>query len=240
MLAPAVSFNLYYIILKRGAAGLRAAAGDPELRLFAAILGVSAITICAGLISNATFDSAFNAISASIFQSVSILTTTGYVSADFNLWPLLCVMILFLLMFVGSCGSSLGGGLKTFRALLLIKLIGRGIFIRQYPNAVFQIKAAEKAVPAEALSKAAGCFFIYISLFAIGSLLISLDNMGLTRSAGAVISALGNVGPMFCESGSPLDYSGFSYRSKLLLALLMLSGKLIFSYGTERLYASKL
>ena len=238
MLLSAVNFNLHYLVLRYGAAGLREASGDPEFKLFTAILSISVIAVIVNLISNVTFVSGSETIRGSVVQSVSILTTTGYVRADFNAWPLFSVMILFSLMFAGSCGSSLGGGLKIFRVLFLAKLIGRGIFIRQHPNAVFQIKISEKAVQGEALSKAAGYFFLYISLFAIGVILVSLDGAGLLRSAGAAISALGNAGPMFCESGSPLDYSGFSYGSKLLLSLLMLTGKLIFSYGTEKLYAS--
>jgi len=238
MLLSAISFNLYYLILRRGAAGLRAFSADAELRLFTAVLIVSCALINADLILNDTFDSSVETAGASVVQTISILTTTGYVRTDFNAWPLFSAMILFSLMFVGSCGSSPGGGLKVVRVLLLFKLIARGILIRQHPNAVIQIKFSDKAVSREALSKSAGYFFLYVSLIAAAAILISPDGLGLLRSAGAAASALGNIGPMFCENGAPLDYSEFSNSSKILLSLLMLSGKLIFSYGTEKLNAS--
>lgn len=238
MLVSAISFNLYYRLIRRRPSGFRAVSVDPEFKFFIAILLAAVTLISANLILSGTCNSAAGAIRYSAFQSVSILTTTGYLKSDISSWPLFSAMILFSLMIIGSCGSSPGGGLKVIRILTLLKLIGRGIIVRQQPNAVVPIKFALRTISADAASRVAGAFFLYISLVAAGSVLISIDNAGLTRSVSAVISALGNIGPMFCENGASLDYSGFSYHSKLLLSLLMLAGKLFFSYGTGKINAS--
>ncbi|MCL1982918.1 MAG: TrkH family potassium uptake protein [Clostridiales bacterium] len=217
MATGAINYSLICQALRRKA---KTILRDPELRLFIAIAAVSAMAIGADL--------AFRGLGslAAVVQAISILTTTGYVTADAASWPLFCIMVLFLLMFVGACSSSAGGGLKVVRIIMVFKLIGRGVFIRLHPNAVVSIKLLDQAMPSDIVSKAANYVFLYIVVIFAGSMLISFDAPSMMSGISAVASSLGNIGPMFSEAGLSTDYTVFSWPARLLLALLMLIGRL--------------
>ncbi|MCL1810208.1 MAG: TrkH family potassium uptake protein, partial [Clostridiales bacterium] len=193
---------------------------DPELKLYFTIIAVSTIAVSAGLSYGGLQGS------AAAIQTVSIMTTTGFVTADSAAWPLFCKMILFSLMFVGACSSSAGGGLKVVRVLMVFKLMGRGVFVRLHPNAVVSIKLYDQTMPGDMVSKAASFVFLYAVVFFAGSLLVSFDTPDLVSGVSAAASSLGNIGPMLCEAGMSTDYTVFSPFSKLVLSLLMVLGRL--------------
>ena len=217
------SFTLYYLAARRG---LRELLNDSEFQLFILIIVAAITTISTMLIANDVFDSTLHTVKYAAVQVVSIVTTTGYVAADFNSWPFFCKMILFSLMLVGGCSSSAAGGMKIIRVLIVFKLISRGIFIKLHPNAFVSIKLYDKRMSGDVVSKTVSFVFLYIVVIFAGSILISLDNIDMMGTVSAVVSSLGNIGPMLSESGLATGYAIFSYPSKLLLSLLMLMGRL--------------
>ena len=223
MFIGGTNFPLMYLALSRGISEF---AENTEFKLYIGIIFAASASIFAGLIYNSTFEFAYEAAAGSVLQTLSIVTTTGFSAAAFNSWPLFCKMILFMLMFVGGCSYSAAGGLKVIRILTAFKLMTRGFFIRLHPNAFVSIKIFDKTMQGFEVSKVAYYIFFYISIIVAGVVLISLDTTDIMTCISAVVSSVGNIGPMFCESGSPTDYSIFSNPSKLLLALIMLAGSI--------------
>ncbi len=167
-----------------------------------------------------------------LFQATSIMTGTGYASADFNQWGEALKLILLLLMFFGGCAGSTTGSVKVVRALLSFKFIAREIRKVVHPNAVIPIRLGRRTVPESALSGILSFLVLYITTFAVGSVLLLLDAhwsgrpLSLFEGIGVAASALGNVGPAFGVAGPMASYAEFSDASKHLLTLLMVAGRL--------------
>ena len=162
----------------------------------------------------------------SLFQVSSILTTTGFATTDFNLWPTFSKMLLLMLMFIGGCSSSTGGGVKVVRILVLLKLIKRGIATRLHPNAVVTVKLNNQTVPADTVTAIANHAFLYIAVVFISTLLITLNNFDLVTCFTSVLTCIGNIGPGFELVGPASNFSFYAAPSKLLLSFLMLAGRL--------------
>jgi trk system potassium uptake protein TrkH len=223
MIAAGVNFNLYYDLIK---GRWRVFLGDNELRLYLGIIGFSVIVIALNLWFSGTYGSVFQSIRYAFFQTSSIITTTGFASADFDLWPTFSKMILFTLMFIGGCSASTAGSIKVIRILIVAKLIKREMFRRMHPRAVVPVKIDGRPVPSGTVSSIASFVFLYMTLFALGTILISIEDFGFVVSASAVAATLGNVGPGFELVGPVMNYSIFSDASTLLLSFLMLAGRL--------------
>ncbi len=223
MLLAATNFTLYYYVLK---GRWKDFFSDSELRLYLLIVAISVLLIAFNLWLNDSYNSMGQSVRYALFQSASIITTTGYASANYDLWPAFSKMILFILMFIGGCSSSTGGGIKVIRILLLFKLLRRGVGIRLHPRAVFSTKINEKPIPADTISAVVSFIFLYMGIYFVGTLLLSLENFDLITTASAVAACLGNIGPGFNLVGPVLNYSIFSDLSKLMLSILMLVGRL--------------
>ena len=222
MVLAGTNFTLYYYILK---GHWREFFGDSEFRCYMIIFCSAVILIALDLwLRNCySFGKSFQ---YSMFQSASIMTTTGFATADFDLWPTFSKMILFLLMFIGGCSSSTSGGIKVIRFLLLFKYLKRGIAIRLHPRAVVSIKINDKPIPADTISAVINFVFLYVGVFFLGTILISLENFDLITTSSAVAACLGNIGPGFSLVGPVLNFSIFSDFSTFLLAIIMLIGRL--------------
>ena len=223
MVLAGTNFSLYYYVLR---GHWKEFFSDSELRLYLLIISVSAILIAGNLWFSNYYETFGKSLRYSLFQSASIITTTGFATADFELWPTFSKMILFILMFIGGCSSSTAGGIKVIRILLLFKLMKRGIAIRLHPRAVIAIKINEKPIPADTISAVANFVFLYFAIFFIGTILISLENFDMVTTISAVTACLGNIGPGFSLVGPVLNYSIFSDLATFLLALLMIIGRL--------------
>ena len=223
MLLAGTNFSLYYQILR---GRWKDFFSDSELRLYLLIFSISVFLITANLWLSGSYDSIGQSLRYSLFQSSSIMTTTGFATADFDLWPTFSKMILFFLMFIGGCSSSTAGGIKVIRILLLLKLMKRGIAIRLHPRAVIAIKINEKPIPADTISAVANFVFLYFLIFFVGTILLSLENFDLLTTLSSVAACLGNIGPGFSLVGPVLNYSIYSDLSKFMLAILMLIGRL--------------
>lgn len=223
MLLAGTNFSLYYCVLK---GRWKDFFSDSELRLYFLIISVSVLLITINLWFSNFYETMGQSFRYSLFQSASIITTTGFASADFDLWPTFSKMILFILMFIGGCSSSTAGGIKVIRILLLLKLMKRGIGIRLHPRAVIAIKMNEKPISADTISAVANFVFLYFAIFFAGTLLLSLDNFDLVTTISAVAACLGNIGPGFQLVGPVMNFSIFSDLSTLMLAVIMLMGRL--------------
>lgn len=223
MFLAGVNFTLYYHVLR---GHWKEFFSDSELKFYLVIFGSAVLLIALNLWLSGSYGSPGQSLRYSFFQSASIMTTTGFASANFDLWPNFSKMVLFILMFIGGCSSSTSGGIKVVRVLLLFKLMKRGLAVRLHPRAVVSIKLGEKPIPADTISAVANFVFLYFGVFFAGTLLLSLENFDLITTASAVASCLGNIGPGFNLVGPMLNFSLFSDASTLMLAIIMLIGRL--------------
>lgn len=215
-----VNFNFYYLILLRKA---KDAFKIEEVKWYFIIV-ISAIILIS--LNTGGFNGFFDAIHHSAFQVSSIITTTGYATKDFNLWPGFSKTILFLLMFIGACAGSTGGGMKVSRIVVLFKTIGKEMSYLLNRRSVKVIKLNGKKLENETVRSINVFFVAYILIFSASFLIISLDNYDFTSSFTAVVATLNNVGPGFELVGPLGNFSGFSNLSKLVMMFNMLVGRL--------------
>lgn len=219
MIMFGVNFNAYYLVLQRH---IRRAFME-EVRWYIGIIALSAAVIF--ICIRGTFP-AGEAIRHSAFQVASIITTTGYSTVDFDLWPVLPKAILVVLMFIGACAGSTGGGIKVSRVLIAFKAIGRELKSYIHPKSVNRIKMDGKAIDQEVVSSVAVYFMTFIMLFVISFLLIAVDNKDLVTSFTAVAATINNIGPGLGMCGPAQNFGHFSILSKIVMMLDMLAGRL--------------
>ena len=224
MILSGVNFSLYYSLFK---GNLKDAWYNEELRLYLAIILFATIGISFNLYL--TNYSSFG-ISArdSFFQVGSIITTTGYSTADFDLWPSFSKGILLLLMFIGGSAGSTAGGMKVIRILIMFKLIRREITKIFHPRAIILLKNDDKVISNEVVAGIYSFIALYLVIFALGTLLVSLEGVNLESAASSVIATLSNIGPGLGFVGPTRSFAGYSQATKLLLSFFMLLGRLEF------------
>lgn len=222
MLFSGINFSLYYDLWK---CRWRKVFRDSELRLYAAIVIIS-VSAVALSIQGRVYSTVGESFKHALFQVSSIITTTGYTSADYDLWPAFSKGVLFALMFVGGCAGSTAGSVKVIRLLVAGKAVKREIRKTLHPQAALPITINGRIVAPEIIAGVANFYFLYLMVFAAGSLLISLEGGDLFDAMGAVAATLGNIGPGFGRSGPGGNFAHFSRASKLLFTALMLFGRL--------------
>lgn len=221
MILFGVNFNVYFLFLLRK---FKKASVCEEVRAYFLII-LTAIVIITWNISG-MFDSVWRALQQASFQVASIITTTGYATTNFNLWPQVSRTILVMLMFVGACAGSTGGGIKVSRFLILIKAAKKELIQLLHPRSVRKIKIDGKAVEHEVVRSTNVFMGIYILVFAFSLLLITFDNLDLATNFTAVTATLNNIGPGLELVGPTGNFSVFSNFSKLVLTFDMLAGRL--------------
>ena len=221
MFLAGVNFTIYFRLLK----GERAVLKSEELRFYTVVLAGSALLIAVNIAPQLGGDILLS-LRQGFFQVISVASTTGYASTDFDAWPHFSRVLLLLLMFLGACGGSTGGGIKQSRLLLLFKYARRELLRLVHPAAVASIKLDGRAVSEETMRGVTGFFFLYISFFALSTLALSWMKLDLTTAASAVASALGNVGPGLGLLGPRFTYQAVPAAGKALLSLLMIMGRL--------------
>jgi len=198
---------------------------DPETRFYLFITLAAFIFISYNLISASGYQTE-TALRQSAFQTVSILTTTGYATADYSQWPALSQGIIFLLMFIGGCAGSTAGGMKNVRWLILFKTGVRQIAKLVHPKAVIPVRLGGDIIPEELVESVLSFFFLYFAILLASTLLITSMGIDLMSSISAVAATLGNVGPGFGVVGPATNYAVIPTAGKLLLSLCMLVGRL--------------
>ena len=223
MLMAGINFNLYHYLFT-GKPGIMLK--DPEFRTYLGIIAGSTAFISLMLVIKHIYGSIGEALRYAFFQVVSIITTTGYGTADFDTWPIPCRMLIFLLMIVGGCASSTGGGAKVIRIMLTVKLIRRGAQTRLHSSAVRPIKLAGKNVDEDTLSNVKSFMILYLMTMLIGTVIVSLAGYDLVTSLSAVVATVSNIGPGFNLIGPSCNFVLFSGPIKLLLSMFMIAGRL--------------
>ena len=217
-----VNFSIYYYILRRNWGAVK---HNSELWTYLAIMLVSSVVIAVNILPMYGHNF-FTSLRYSFFQVSSIMTTTGYATADFDLWPQLSRTLLTALMLVGASAGSTGGGLKVVRMQLLVKSGVREIRHTVHPKSVNTIKMDGRTVSDSVLNGVQSFFFMYILVLIVSVLLISFDGYDLETNLTAVLSALSNIGPGFNLVGPTRNFSIFSDFSTFVLSMDMLIGRL--------------
>ena len=157
---------------------------------------------------------------------MTVISTTGFASADYMLWPVFCQSILFLLFFVGGSTSSTSGGIKVLRILVFAKMVKRSLVLRLHPNAVVPIKVNDRQVSGDTVSHMSGFLFLYIGVGVLCTFIISFDGFDAMTNISAAFSCLGNIGLGFNEVGPSGNFGIFSDFSKIVMAFTMIAGRL--------------
>ena len=221
MILFGVNFNAYYLILYKK---FKSAFAMEEVKAYLIIIIVSVVCIFFNILKMST--SAVNAITDSAFQVASIITTTGFSTTDFNLWPEASKTILIILMFIGACAGSTGGGIKVSRLVILIKSLGKETDSYIHPKIIKKIKMDGKPVEHEVVRSVNVYFLTFIIIFTVSVLLVSLENKDFTTNFTAVAATINNVGPGLSKVGPTCNFGGFSALSKYVMMFDMLAGRL--------------
>ena len=172
------------------------------------------------------FNTFWESLRHAFFQVSSIMTTTGFSSTNFDLWPAFSKTILVILMFTGASAGSTAGGIKCVRFVLLFKTVKREVRRIIHPRSVYTVKYGGKTVDSDIIAGVTNYFFIFIILFAIALLLVSLDGFDLVTNFTAVATAIGNVGPGLAVVGPMGNLADYSAFSKIIFSITMLFGRL--------------
>jgi len=214
---------------------------NSEVRLYVGILLLSTLVIALFLRYSspeayATADGGFKAAAGyegwdktfrdAAFQSVSLMTTTGYCTANFDAWPHLCRFWLVMLMVIGSCGGSTAGGMKVVRLLLAYKIGVREILRLARPRTVFNIRIEGRGIPEEVVGNTAGFFVLYFMTFGLGTLVMLLLGLDFETGFSSVLACISNIGPGLGAVGAVETYAHVPDAGKLFLSLCMLLGRL--------------
>lgn len=227
MLLFSINFNIYYLIL---IGNFKQAIKSEEMRIFFGIVFISTVVITASLMLGQVYSTFGETLRHSTFQVAAIISTTGFATTDFTLWPALPQIILFFLFFVGACAGSTGGGLKVSRIIILAKTSFRELKRSLSPRTVVNVKFEGKPLDPSIYNGVMSYFVLYIVIF-IGSVLLlsfapSLTSTNYLHNFTAVASCLNNIGPGFGGIGPYGNYAGFNIFSKIILIFDMLAGRL--------------
>lgn len=216
-----VNFNLYYfLLLKR----FRDVFTSEELRVYLGIIAAAILMIAVNITN--MYGSFLTSLRHAFFQVASIITTAGFSSVDFNLWPTLSKTVLVLLMFIGACAGSTGGGIKVSRVVILIKATLRDIKRLAHPHAVVTVRFEKKSLEERIVQATTLYLTVYVMLFALSVLLLSFEQVDTTTVFTAVTACFNNIGPGLSLVGPFGNYGFFSPWAKLLLSADMLIGRL--------------
>ncbi|MBE6553163.1 MAG: TrkH family potassium uptake protein [Ruminococcaceae bacterium] len=221
MLLFGINFGCYYLLLLRRVADVF---GDEELRLYVGIVVSSVLLISLNI--RGLYDTIWDALRHAAFQVSSIITTTGFSTTDFDLWPSFSKGILLTLMMIGACAGSTGGGIKCARILLLIKGVKRNIAQVLNPRRVEVIRMNGRTVD-ERISAGTNAYLCaYALILVVSFLLLSADGFSVMTNFSAVLACFNNIGPGFEAVGPACNFSLYSVFSKLVLIVDMLAGRL--------------
>ena len=216
------NFALYYYLLKGKP---KALFKDSEFRFYSFVV-IAAIILITFNLWGGTYKSIWSSFRYAAFQVVSINTTTGFTTQDFNLWPSLSRGILLLLMFIGGCAGSTAGAMKNIRILILLKRGYQELLRLARPRAVIPVRLGGRPVEERVIAGITGFFILYILLFLISSLILMKLGVDMVSSVAATAATIGNVGPGLGLVGASQNYAFLPPVAKVILSLNMLLGRL--------------
>lgn len=223
MLIAGSSFSLHYRLFK----GENSYFSNAEFKAYLFIFSVFAISVFGILfIQSSDNISMGNALRQSVFQVVSIGTTAGFATADYNQWPAASQLLILLLMFIGGCTSSTGGSIKVLRHVVSFKAAFRELHRAANPNEVFPMKSGDKKISNEMVMNIFSFIGLYIVFFVLGAVCLTLSGMDIISALGGAASAIGNIGPGLGTVGPVSTYAALTPFAKWVLIILMLLGRL--------------
>ena len=221
MIISGIDFTFYYLLLIRR---FKFAFQMEEVKTYILIIITSVLII--GFNCRGMFSSVSETLRHSAFQVSTIITTTGFATTDFDKWPELSKSILVLLMFIGACAGSTGGGIKVSRIMIFLKSIGKEIKIAAHPRSTHKLKINGRPIEHETIRSVNVYMAAYITILAASVLIISKDNMDFTTNFTAVAATLNNIGPGLAGVGPTQNFSAYSPLSTIILTLNMIIGRL--------------
>ena len=221
MILFGINFNVYFLLWIRKP---KDAFKCEEMRCYLGIIAMAVLLITFNIYNG--FDSVVEAFHHATFQVGSVITTTGFATVDFNQWPELSRTVLVMIMFVGACAGSTGGGIKVSRVMIMFRTIGKELDCIIHPRTVKKIRFEGRAVEHEVLRSINVFFITYAMIYAASLLIISLDNFDFTTNFTAVAATLNNIGPGLNMVGPAGNFSEYSVLSKIVLIVDMLLGRL--------------
>lgn len=226
MILFGINFNLYFLLLLKN---WKSALKNEELRAYLGIIAAAIAVITVNILN--IYENVFHAFRYAAFQVASVITTTGFYTADYELWPELSKAVLLTVMFIGACAGSTGGGIKVCRFVILCKSIRQEIRKILHPNVVTMVKINGKKVNNDTMKGINTFFAAYIFILVISVLIVSIDNFDFATSFSGVLTTINNVGPGISKVGPVENFHMFSPLSKLVFCFDMLVGRLeIFPY----------
>lgn len=226
MILFGVNFNLYFLLLIKD---WKSVLKNEELRAYLGIIGAAVAVITINILN--IYENVFHAFRYASFQVASVITTTGFYTADYELWPELSKAVLLTVMFIGASAGSTGGGIKVCRFVILCKSIRQEVRKILHPNVVTMVKLNGKKVSNDTMRGINTYFAAYIFILILSVLVVSLDNFDFSTSFSGVLTTINNVGPGISKVGPVENFHIFSPLSKLVFCFDMLVGRLeIFPY----------
>ena len=221
MLLFGVNFNLYYFLLIKR---FKDVFHSEELRAYLGIVAAAVIAIAVDILH--IYGSVGKSLRYAFFQVSSIITTTGFATADFNTWPTFSKGILMVLMFIGACAGSTGGGVKVARVVILVKSSLADMRKMLHPNAIATVRFEGKPLTERSVRGVHVFISVYVLVFAVSFLLLTLEGFDLVTTFTALAACINNIGPGLEVVGPMGNYAQFSPWAKLLLSFNMLVGRL--------------
>jgi trk system potassium uptake protein TrkH len=222
--AASLSFVSYQLLFKRR---IKEFFREFEIRAFLVMLLVIVGIVFVILLASGVYDSPAEALRYGVFQVVGFVTTSGYASSNFAVWPQAAHWLLMIAMIVGGCSGSTSGGIKVVRAAVALSLIRRNIYKRLHPNAVVAVKLGDKVVPADRVSSIATFVILYVVIVFGSCFVLAFENLDAETTLGTVIAMLSNTGLVMGPGmGAIESFAVFSQFSRIYMAFLMIAGRL--------------
>ncbi len=222
MILFGVNFNAYYFLISKN--NKKSAFKIEEVRWYFAIIAVTILIITINI--SGIYKSIPMAFHQASFQVASIITTTGFSTVDFNLWPQLSKTLLVIIMFVGACAGSTGGGIKVSRIVILFKTVKQEMSYFIHPRSVKTIKMDDKALSKEIVRDVSAFLVTYVIIFGLSMVILAFDNLDMVTNFTAVTATINNIGPGLELVGPTGNFSVFSPLAKYVLMFDMLAGRL--------------
>ena len=223
MFLAGANFALHYMMLR---GNLKTWWKDEEFRFYTILIFLAIVTATSFLYISGTYGSLLKSLRYAAFQVVSIVTTTGYVTADYEKWPFYVQYMLLFLMFVGGCAGSTGGGIKNLRIMLLLRHVRNELKRLLHPSAILHVRTGGQVVERDVLGSITAFFILYITLFAIAALVMSALGVDVLTSIASVAATIGNIGPGLGTVGPAENYAHIPLLGKWVLSFCMLLGRL--------------
>ncbi len=222
MLAGAINFGVHFVALQQHS--LRPYWRDVEVRGFLGFVALSTLLITAGLWYSHYYGGVLSDLRNAVFEVVSVITSTGFGTVDFNAWPLVWPTLLIAISFIGGCGGSTAGGMKVLRVLILFRLGYRELIRLRHPKGVFLVKLNGRVIPERTLQSVLGFFSVYVASFVVMMLALMATGLDQVSAYSAVATCINNLGPGMGEVSQ--SFASVSDAGKLISVVAMLMGRL--------------